>query len=300
MIPPASRTRARRVAFLALASFGFASSLPGEEPAPQADAPAAPAEIKPLPPTPIPDDPPPHQGAMFDLPYVIEPPDIIVVEVLEALPGRPITGERLVRPDGTISLGFYGDVHVRGLTLPQAKAKVIAALNKHLTDEILGLAVLSEPEDEDDEPAPDRGKDRPRRRGKGKGKRRKAATAPPLKVQAVPPEESTKVSIDIDSYNSKVYYMEGEVATPGRLPCTGNETVLDAIHFAGGLGASHDPENIHLYRPARGAAPARIYRIDLMPILRGDAAQNYQIFPGDRIVVGRKKDPAPEAEAADR
>src|SRR3974377_716892 len=29
--------------------------------------------------------------------YVVEPPDLIVVEVLEALPGRPITGERLPR-----------------------------------------------------------------------------------------------------------------------------------------------------------------------------------------------------------
>ena len=72
------------------------------------------AEIKPLPPIAIPDDPPPHEGAMFDLPHTIEPPDHIVVEVLEGLPGLPITGERLVRPDGTISLGFYGDIHVRG------------------------------------------------------------------------------------------------------------------------------------------------------------------------------------------
>ena len=32
--------------------------------------------------------------------YVVEPPDLLLVEVLEALPGRPIQGERLVRPDG--------------------------------------------------------------------------------------------------------------------------------------------------------------------------------------------------------
>ena len=64
----------------------------------------------------IPDNPPPHEGAMISLPLVVEPPDLVVVEVLEALPGRPISGERLVRPDGTISLGFYGEVPVRGLT----------------------------------------------------------------------------------------------------------------------------------------------------------------------------------------
>ena len=55
-------------------------------------------DLKPHPEPPIPDDPPPHEGAMIDTPeYVIEPPDLVLVEVLEALPGRPISGERLVR-----------------------------------------------------------------------------------------------------------------------------------------------------------------------------------------------------------
>ena len=87
----------------------------------------------------IPDDPPPHEGAMIDYPIVIEPPDLLLVEVLEALPGRPISGERLVRPDGKISLGFYGEVHVAGLTVEQAKVKIIKHLRKALTDEGLGL-----------------------------------------------------------------------------------------------------------------------------------------------------------------
>src|SRR3954454_628916 len=47
----------------------------------------------PLPLTDIPDDPPPHEGAMITIPYILEPPDIIDVEVIEALPGRPISGE---------------------------------------------------------------------------------------------------------------------------------------------------------------------------------------------------------------
>ena len=39
----------------------------------------------------IPDNSPPHEGAMIDYPIVIEPPDLILIEVLEALPGRPIS-----------------------------------------------------------------------------------------------------------------------------------------------------------------------------------------------------------------
>ena len=58
--------------------------------------------------------------------YVVEPPDLVLVEVLEALPGRPISGERLVRPDGKISLGFYGEVYVAGLTIPEVKEKITA------------------------------------------------------------------------------------------------------------------------------------------------------------------------------
>jgi protein involved in polysaccharide export with SLBB domain len=97
-------------------------------------------DLRPHPEPAIPDDPPPHEGAMIDAPeYIIEPPDLVLVEVLEALPGRPISGERLVRPDGTISLGFYGEVHVRGLTIRQAKVKIIKHLRRFLSNELLGL-----------------------------------------------------------------------------------------------------------------------------------------------------------------
>ena len=71
--------------------------------------------------------------------YVVEPPDILLVEVLEALPGRPISGERLVRPDGKISLGFYGDVYVAGSTVPEVKEKIVRHLQKYLDDDALGL-----------------------------------------------------------------------------------------------------------------------------------------------------------------
>src|SRR5262249_38250234 len=45
-------------------------------------------------------------------PYIIEAPDILLVEAKEAVvrPDAPIRGQHLVRPDGTISLGIYGSV----------------------------------------------------------------------------------------------------------------------------------------------------------------------------------------------
>ena len=88
----------------------------------------------------------------INLPYVLEPPDLVVVELLEALPGQPISGERLVRPDGTISLGFYGDVQVRGLSLPQVKVAIIKHMRIFLSDEMLGLAVSEETQPADPQP----------------------------------------------------------------------------------------------------------------------------------------------------
>jgi polysaccharide export outer membrane protein len=196
--------------------------------------------------------------------YVVEPPDLMLVEVLEALPGRPISGERLVRPDGKITLGFYGDVYVAGLTIPEVKEKIVFHLRKYLTDEVLGLI-----EFDPNTGGPLMGED-------GKPK-------------IVDPRDSDRVFVDITAYNSKNYYVEGDVGSPGRLPITGNETVLDAIHFAGGLIPTAAPQNIRLVRPAPpGACCEQLLPVNLSAIVNGgDSTTNYQLMPGDRIVVYR-------------
>ena len=328
--------------------------------------------LTPLPLTAIPDDPPPHEGALFDIPYVIEPPDLLIVEVLEALPGRPISGERLVRPDGTIDLGFYGSVHVRGLTLMQAKVKLIEQLVTFIPDEVLGLEEVYGVEERalPDLPPPfgeELKATNPRQVPKSSNRRGRPhpgvarpvvrtsdrTTEPPgptlpaegpathsrvagpvsageppagstviqsgggVKItieigpqqppkgaeppaepptpaagmtfvtKRIPPEDSNRVFIDVTAYNSKFYYIRGDVATPGRIPFTGRETVLDAIDNAGGLIHIADPKNIRLVRPARGGKPLKTYPIDLDAINRGEVRLNYQVFPGDRIIVGR-------------
>jgi protein involved in polysaccharide export with SLBB domain len=349
-------------------------------------------EPQPLPP--IPDDPPPHEGALISLPYVIEPPDLVLVEVLEALPGRPISGERLVRPDGTITLGFYGDVYVKGLTSAQVKVKIIKHLRAFLRDFDLGLespeagddAASPKPKVEkrqtpaqpdavertlDDKEPKNQAKPRtssfrrapfrdsvgirsavPHRKGvvrsvrlvkdadarddsqdpnkpatahnqitvpahggqtititvtiDGQNRVVTAAPANPVspaepaeptegeneesQIVSTPPDQSDRVFVDITAYNSKNYFIEGDVLITGRLPWTGNDTVLDAIHYSGGLQSTADPKDIRLVRPARGGKPAKIYKIDLAAIQeKGDPTTNYQLFPGDRLVVGRNE-----------
>ena len=196
--------------------------------------------------------------------YVLEPPDLVIVEVLEALPGRPISGERLVRPDGKISMGFYGDVLVAGLTVQEAKEKIVLHLRKYLTDEILGLIEL--------DPVTGMGK----KNEKGE-------------LITVQPKDTDRVFIDVTAYNSKNYYVLGDVAAPGRLPVTGNETVLDALQFAGGLTGTAAPSNIRLVRPAPpGACCEQVLPVNIAAIMSGgDSTTNYQLMPGDRVIVYR-------------
>ena len=65
-------------------------------------------------------------------PYVVEPPDILLVEATAAVTRedkQPVAGQHLVRPDGTISLGVYGSVFVAGLTLEQVREAVAAQIH---------------------------------------------------------------------------------------------------------------------------------------------------------------------------
>lgn len=199
----------------------------------------------------------PREFTKVTLPdYVVEPPDLLIVEVLESLPGRPISGERLVRPDGKISLGFYGEVFVAGLTTDEIKEKIVLHLRKFLPDEVLGLNEI--------DPADGSVKD-------------------------VEPRDSNRVFVDVTAYNSKFYYVQGDVAAPGKLPITGNETVLDAINYAGGLIPTAAPQNVRLVRPAPpGACCQQVLPVNLAAIISaGDPTTNYQLMPGDRLVVYR-------------
>jgi len=54
---------------------------------------------------------------------------------------QQVRGEHLVRPDGTISLGSYGEVRVAGLTLPDAKKAIEQQLWKYLWEPEVSLDV---------------------------------------------------------------------------------------------------------------------------------------------------------------
>jgi polysaccharide export outer membrane protein len=108
-------------------------------------------------------------------------------------------------------------------------------------------------------------------------------------IKEVTPRESNRLFVDVTAYNSKFYYVQGDVAAPGKMPITGNETVLDAINYAGGLIPTAAPQNIRLVRPAPpGACCEQVLPVNLAAIVSsGDPTTNYQIMPGDRVMVYR-------------
>ncbi len=312
-------------------------------------------DIKPLPFPELPDVPP-HEGAMFNVPIVVDPPDILLVEVLESLPGRPIQGERLVRPDGTINLGFYGDIYVRGLTPDQIKVKIVLHLRKFLNDDVLGLIGRDLDAEETDPPVKDQhltplpdlpkvdpkglfvpdadlefgrkdpfapallsstkaGRSSPFRLVGGTSRavntpkiikapqskaREPQVPSAPVEAPAaipskgklilIPPAESDAVVVDVASYNSKVYFVQGAVNFTGRFPYSGNETVLDAIQYAGNLAPDADHSTLRIVRPAWGKKPAEVHYINLDALLNnGDKTANLQMLPGDRLIVDSKR-----------
>ena len=96
--------------------------------------------------------------------------------------------------------------------------------------------------------------------------------------------------IDVRLVNrvSKVYYVMGEVTSPGKFPLTGNETVLDALLAAGGLTDRSSWRDIILVRPMCDG-PGQVLRVNYGNIVRlGAAATNYQMHPGDRVYVGSR------------
>jgi polysaccharide export outer membrane protein len=62
--------------------------------------------------------------------YVVEPPDILLIQSSQKLLDQPLSGQHLVRPDGYISLGQYGEVYVAGLNMEQLRAAITAQVKK--------------------------------------------------------------------------------------------------------------------------------------------------------------------------
>jgi protein involved in polysaccharide export with SLBB domain len=98
------------------------------------------------------------------------------------------------------------------------------------------------------------------------------------------------VSVDVLAYNSQVYYIVLDGGGNGeqvvRLPCTGNETVLDAIAQLNGL-PQVSSKRIWIARPNPVfGGKTEILAVNWQSMTAdGNAATNYQLLPFDRVYV---------------
>ncbi len=67
----------------------------------------------------------------------------LIVTLMQPDGKQLISGEHLVRPDGMLSLGVYGEVYVAGMTLPEVKMQVERHLSRYLHHPEVSVDVLA-------------------------------------------------------------------------------------------------------------------------------------------------------------
>ena len=92
------------------------------------------------------------------------------------------------------------------------------------------------------------------------------------------------VTVVLDSSNSRVFYVWGEVGRPGSYRLIGDVTVADALALAGGPARFASLSSSRLVRPT-GEIPLT-FALDLEAITyKGDGTTNYELRPGDILYV---------------
>ena len=259
--------------------------------------------------------------SMVTLPdYIIEPPDILLIEAVNIVPlppyrlssfdvafisvegtpvERPVQGQFPIEPGGQLNLGYdYGKVQVGGLTIDEARQRVATHL-EHFIREPVVFMTLSEIRGMQDIQgehlvAPD-GKVNLGTYGRVRVvgmtmEQARAAVEQHLSAQL----ENPQISLDVFGYNSKVFYVITQGAGLGdqilAVPVKGNETALDAISQINGL-TSVSSKKIWIARPGMNSQGGdQILPVDWLAITqRGDPRTNYQVLPGDRVYVAEDR-----------
>lgn len=274
--------------------------------------------------TPIP-TPPPNPPVTSDVPrelamttlqrYVVEPPDVLLINAIKivpkpphkiepfdgllirvtnSLPDQPIGDAFSVSPEGTVDLGpTYGKVKVVGLRVDEAQDAVREHLTRVLEDpEVsVSLAFSSGAQQIVGEHlvAPDG--------------RVNLGTYGSVYVTGLTLDqaklaieeklseklEDPQVVVDVFAYNSKRYYIVTQGAGFGdnivEQPITGNETVLTALSRIGGISQISSTK-MWIARPApNGVGCKQILPVNYEDVVQGVTATNYQLLPGDRLFI---------------
>ena len=96
--------------------------------------------------------------------------------------------------------------------------------------------------------------------------------------------EAPSVTVILKASNSRVYYMVGNINSPGAFPMNTPVNLLQAIAKAGGLGEWADKNDIIIVR--RSSGKDEMLSFDYDKFIKGkDLSQNIMIQYGDTIIV---------------
>ncbi len=91
------------------------------------------------------------------------------------------------------------------------------------------------------------------------------------------------ITIRVEGIASSEVFLVGQVGKPGAYPLAGNDTVLQLLTRAGGLGIFADRSDVKIVR--REGEKITEYIVDYDAIVKGDLKQDIILRPGDRIIV---------------
>ena len=255
----------------------------------------------------------PSQSLLLPKELAITPMDRYTVEIADTLSIEPVSfeatirlpGDQVVKPDGTISLGEFGSYLANGKTVDQMKLEIQSKIDQQIRSEMeiefakqaarqsadetrqtepLELPPLEDSGDEETAEQSD-AKDLAAKKADRILERQKEARR--LFEDRLDEQlNQNRVSVRVTNWESKKIYVLGEVNSPGSFPYIGNETVLDAIIEAGGIGSSANRHGIIVSRPSRCSDCRTVITVCYDQIVQlGDSSTNYQLMPGDRVFV---------------
>lgn len=277
-------------------------------------------DVDPLPPIPPEASDYPRELSKSVYPtYVIQPPDLLVIEAINIVPKAPyylrtgdlvtikalgtlelndINGEYAIQPGGIINLGpEYGSVKVSGLTAKEAEQAVLETLEETLREPDISLELAQIAGQQQIAGQHLVGPDGTVTLGSYGSVSVVGMTISQAKI-AIENHlqqflDQPEVAVDIFGYNSLVYYIIVEGAGLGdgvtRIPCVGNETVLDAISQINGL-TEVSSKRIWIARPTPNSDHVQILPVDWKSVTaQAGTGTNWQVFPGDRVFIAEDK-----------
>jgi polysaccharide export outer membrane protein len=251
--------------------------------------------------------------------YVIEPPDVLVIDAIHVVPrppyrlrtldvialqvqgvpsDMPIAGTYPIEPGGVIRLGpRYGTVRVADMTIEQAEESIREYMKQFVREPLVTASLAEMATKQQIAGQHLVGPDGTVTLGSYGSVRVVGMTVQQAKasIEQYLSQflDNPEISLDVFAYNSKVYYIITQGAGMGdgvfRVPVTGNETVLDAIAQINGLNFNTS-KHIWIARPTDEPGKVQMIPVDWDGITsQACASTNYQIMPGDRVFVAEDK-----------